>query len=338
MSVILPKKPGLFRYSIWDLVPVMFGFVHLAYLILLYVVFTHVHLSAKFKLPVLAVMGIIYAFSISWNINGISHNFIHNRYFNSALLNRLFSVLESLCCLFSQSLYDYIHRRHHMGNSDKQDEKGDTLDWLSIYRHGHDGHAEGLLSYTFLSFFRDDPKAAYRGLKEHNPADARWAIVEVSLVGATIITGLLLNWRFMCYFFPCWYLGHCLSYLNGYFEHFGGNPDVPIAWGVSSYHKLYNLVWFNNGYHAEHHFRPRAHWTRMKDLQAQIADEQRRAGTRVIRPPHAFGFCDPNVCDEPLVAVQPKGAANTNAPVIELVDSSASDGLAGIESAGGGVS
>jgi hypothetical protein len=31
------------------------------------------------------ILGFIYAVSISWNINGISHNFIHNPYFRSPL-------------------------------------------------------------------------------------------------------------------------------------------------------------------------------------------------------------------------------------------------------------
>ena len=31
----------------------------------------------------------------------------------------------------------------------------------------------------------------------------------------------------------------------------------------------------------------------MKDLHAQIRDQQRAAGTRVLRVPHALGFLDP---------------------------------------------
>ena len=298
---ILPKKRGLFRYSAWDAVPVAFGLIHLAYLFSLYFAFTYVHLPWSAKGPLLGVMGIVYSFSISWNINGISHNFIHNRYFNSPLLNRLFSLLESVDCCFSQVLYDYVHRRHHMGNSDRPDERGQTVDLLSIYRHGHDGHAESVWRYTFHGFFRDDPVAVYKEIRRHDPVEARWGLAEVGMTAALMIGLFALNWRFLVlYFLPCWYFGHCLSYLNGYFEHFGGNPDVPIAWGVSTYHRLYNLVWFNNGYHAEHHFRPRCHWTRMKDLQRQIEQDQREAGVRVIRPPHAFGFLDPDVCDEPL--------------------------------------
>ena len=74
-----------------------------------------------------------------------------------------------------------------------------------------------------------------------------------------------------------------------------GNPDKPIAWGVSSYHKLYNWLFFNNGYHAEHHFRPKLHWTKMEQLHEEIAEAQRREGVRVITPPHALGFLDPNL-------------------------------------------
>ena len=322
-SVVLPKKPGLFRYSNRDAIPVAFALVHLFYLVSMYLVFTYYHASWQIKVPLMIAMGIVYAFSISWNINGISHNFIHNRYFNSSVLNRIFSLLESADCVFSQTIYDYVHRRHHMGNSDKPGEDGDTLDWLSIYRHGHDGHAENVWKYTFTSFFRDDPMASYREIKKHNPAEARWGIAEMALDGVIIVGLLVLNWKFLLFFIPCWYVGHCLSYLNGYFEHFGGNPDVPMAWGVSSYHKLYNLVWFNNGYHAEHHYRPRAHWTLMKTLKNQIETDQREVGVRVIKPPHAFGFMDPDVCDEPLVPVRKTDDAPDMA---DLVDSSASNG------------
>jgi fatty acid desaturase len=83
--------------------------------------------------------------------------------------------------------------------------------------------------------------------------------------------------------------------LNGYYRHYGGNPDEPIAWGVSTYAKLYNWTWFYNGYHAEHHFRPKVHWTRIQALRDQIVEQQRAAGVRVISVPHALGFLDPDL-------------------------------------------
>jgi fatty acid desaturase len=252
---------------------------------------------------VLVGMGITYSISISWNINGISHNFLHNPYFKSHLLNRVFSLVESLSMGFSQTFYEYVHQRHHMGNSDRPDETGETIDWLSIYRHGHEGEAENIWSYVFLSYFRDDPKVIYREIARKNRGDAVWGLFEIGAFLSFFALGFFLNWKFMLFFLPFYYFGHCLSYLNGYYLHFGGNPDKPIAWGVSSYHKLYNWLWFNNGYHAEHHFRPKMHWTRMHEFHRKIAEEQRREGVRVIQPPHGLGFLDPDLPEKsrPLV-------------------------------------
>jgi fatty acid desaturase len=64
---------------------------------------------------------------------------------------------------------------------------------------------------------------------------------------------------------------------------------------VSSYDKWYNVIWFNNGYHAEHHFRPKMHWTKMQRFHEEILEAQRREGVQVITPPHALGFLDPSL-------------------------------------------
>ena len=148
----------IFAFTRWDAIPVAFGVLHFAYFWAMFSLFTYTHTP----LWVMLIMGFVYAVSISWNINGISHNFIHNPYFRAPLLNRLFSLMESVSCCFSQVYYDVVHTQHHKGNSDRRDETGDTIDWLSIYRHGHDGEAENPWTYTFLGFFRDNPVAISR--------------------------------------------------------------------------------------------------------------------------------------------------------------------------------
>ncbi len=60
---------------------------------------------------------------------------------------------------------------------------------------------------------------------------------------------------------PGFALGMCLCRLQGRFEH-EGDSDIATS-GVSTYAKLYNLFWFNDGFHAEHHRRPSAHWTEL---------------------------------------------------------------------------
>jgi hypothetical protein len=168
------KKNGFLAYSKWDIIPVVCGVLHLAFIVGVFLMFDRLPLWA------LGVLGAVYAISISWDINGISHNFPHS-----------------------------------------------------------------------------------------------------------------------------------ISYLNGYFEHYAGNPDKPIAWGVSTYHKLYNWTWFNNRHHAEHHHRPRQHWTKMRDLHLSIQEEQEKEGTHVIRPPYALGFFDPDLppLGKPVPVFKKGGAA-----------------------------
>ena len=274
----------LFKYSEYDAIPVLAAVAQFAYLLFLFLAFP--------RLPwwALIPLGLVWSVSISWNINGISHNFLHNPYFKSAVLNRCFSVLESITVGFSQVFYEQVHKDHHKGNADLPDEHGKTRDPLSIYKYGHDGMPENPWTYVFCSYFRDDPKAIYRSIRRKGAALARWGVFEIVLFLSLYVAAGIANWRFMAFFLPFYYFGHCLSYLNGYYLHYGGNPDVPLAWGVSSYHRLYNWLWFNNGYHAEHHYRPRVHWTDMKQLHAHLAPEQELAGTRVIEVPHALGF------------------------------------------------
>ena len=161
-------------------------------------------------------------------------------------------------------MYDAVHMQHHKGNTDRQDEKGETIDWLSIYRHGDDGEAENPWSYVFLSFFRDDVGGSGENCANEN-GELFWGNIELGAFATALFVMFLFNWRYVIfYFLPFLYLGHCFSYLNGYYRHYGANPDKPIAWGVSSYGKIYNWLFFYNGYHAEHHFRPKVHWTKME--------------------------------------------------------------------------
>ena len=52
---------------------------------------------------------------------------------------------------------------------------------------------------------------------------------------------------------PGWMGGMILCQVQGHFEHAGGT--------VSHYGRLYNALFFNDGYHVEHHARPGLHWT-----------------------------------------------------------------------------
>jgi hypothetical protein len=181
----------IFAHTRWDSIPVLAAIFHCAYF------FGMFYLFSRVPLWIMLILGFVYSVSISWNINGNSHNFIHNSYFRFPLFNRLFSILESITVGFSQIFYECIHMQHHKGNADRPDEHGETVDWISIYKHGHDGDAEHPLKYTFLSFFCEDPKTVYRELKRKNPRDAFWGVTELTLFVFTFVILGVLNWRYI---------------------------------------------------------------------------------------------------------------------------------------------
>ena len=273
-----------FAHSRMDIIPVAAAVAHLAFNVWLIVGF------ADRALWVSALLGVIYAISISWNINGVSHNFIHTPYFKPRWMNYAFSLLESLAIGFSQTYYRWVHMRHHVGNSDLPDANGNTVDWLSIYRHGKDGKPESVWSYVTMGFFRDDIGAIHKAIAKRKPFNAKWGKFELYCFFALAAAGLAYDWKAMLFFAPFYFIGNCLSSLNGYYEHLNGQPGNAIAWGVSSYNRFYNWLWFGNGHHAEHHYRPSCHWTKIRALHAQLADEQKAAGTHVISTCHALGF------------------------------------------------
>ena len=196
------------------------GVAHFAYLL---AAVPRVHPAA---VVALVPLGLIYSVSISWNINGISHNFLHNPYFRSAVPQPRFQHPRIADDGLLAGLLRDVHKRHHMGNADLPDESGKTIDPLSIYQHGHDGEPENVWTYIFFSYFRDDPKAIFRDIAPPQPGARRGGACSRSRAFARVLhhAGHVLNWRFIVYFLPFYYFGHCLSYLNGYYLHLRRQP------------------------------------------------------------------------------------------------------------------
>jgi fatty acid desaturase len=285
---IPPLTPPRFllAYSYWDILPVTIGVLHLVYQVALFILFP------KLSWWVLIPMGLLHSYMVAWNIESVSHNFTHTPYFKSKLLNRIFALIESVAIGFSQQFYRTVHIRHHIGNSDLPKE-GKTRDWFSIYRYGKDGKAENVWTYSLFGFFRGDSDTVFAEMaKNGRNDDVRWSKIEHAAFLGWFALGFFLNWKFMLYFLPFYYLGHVISMMVGYYEHYQANPELAIAWGVSTYGKWYNFFWMNNGYHAEHHYRPKLHWTQMKLLHEQIQSQQKENGVYVIKVPHYLGFLE----------------------------------------------
>jgi hypothetical protein len=81
---------------------------------------------------------------------------------------------------------------------------------------------------------------------------------------------------FLGVYVPGYLAGLGLCALQGHFEHARGT--------TSHYGWLYNWCFFNDGYHAEHHLRPGAHWSRLPS--------QPLAGARSSRWPPVLRWLD----------------------------------------------
>jgi fatty acid desaturase len=275
-----PMRP-FFRYSAFDAIPALCGVGIVAVIFWTFLGFHH--LSWWLLVPAFFAI----AWSYCWNMQCISHNFIHNPFFTNSWLNRAYSVLETFALGVPHVLYHHYHMNHHFGDSDAKGPNGTTRDWSSIYRYGKGDQPEGFVKYCLVSFFRVEVGPVLRVVARHGRAEVMQTIVESFALALFWITMVLVNWQYFVFFYlPSYYLGWVLSYAEGYLEHFGAQPGNPYANSVSSYNSLYNFLWFNNGYHQEHHWDPKTHWTRMKLLHKQILPLMAANRTRTLHGPH----------------------------------------------------
>jgi hypothetical protein len=118
----------------------------------------------------------------------------------------------------------------------------------------------------YLSVLLGIPQTLWRErhLAHHRGQSARFTHESTILIEAGLILGL---WAvilieaprfFWTTYLPGYAIGLVLCYLHGYFEHAGGT--------TSHYSAAYNISFFNDGYHVEHHARPGEHWTRLPGI------------------------------------------------------------------------
>ncbi|MCC6750612.1 MAG: fatty acid desaturase [Deltaproteobacteria bacterium] len=138
----------------------------------------------------------------------------------------------------------------------------------SLWRRRHLWHHAG-----------EPPVARGAGWPRHalGSREARLELASLLLLFGAL--GWLAPRVFLCGYLPGYALGLALSQAQGYFEHLS-LPDRARG-GVSYYGRLYNLLWLNDGYHAEHHARPQAHWRALPGI-APHPGTSRRSGVPPI--------------------------------------------------------
>lgn len=297
LDTVRPRRKahlGLFRYSAWDAIPAAMVYIQLALLLGFFFAWPQLSWPMRF------LGAVIYAASIGWNLDSCAHNFVHNPFFAWEPLNRLTAYVFTLELGTPQTMYKYVHMRHHAGNSDRKGPDGTTVDPISLYQYGANGKIEPMIPYVFKQFWRDDgPFTVAKKIRAKRPKEADEAMHEFWTLVVVYAALLLLNWQFVLFLAPFYYLGQSFSFLIAWYEHAGADPESPVANGVSTYEPIYNWVFLNNGYHAEHHHRPKVHWTQMQAVREETRAEQAAAGLRTLKVAHFLGFLDPSTWSIP---------------------------------------
>jgi fatty acid desaturase len=239
------------------------------------------------SIAALAVLALLSIFLNCTNYQCVAHNFIHNPFFRSRLANAGFSVFNTLALGVPQTLYREHHLNHHQYNNLVAADGRTDADMSSIYRYSkRRDRPENIVGYAVLGPVRADFVHFTRLAVKHGYA-ARLAAEVVGL--AALWIGLLAyDWRYFVWFYlPVWYFGQIAAYAENYLEHYKAVLGNEMADSVSCYGKFYNLIWFHNGYHQEHHHRPQVHWTRVADIREQMLPVSER---RVVRWAHWFNF------------------------------------------------
>ena len=182
----------IFKYSKRDSLLVLICLLNFTGFLVLASFFDQVGIGLKL------LLGLGFVGLYCTNYQCVSHNFIHNHFFNSPKLNFYFSLLNSMTMGLPQMLYYQHHMNHHRFNNDKVEEGHTTKDISSLYRYGKNGEVENILSYSFIGFFRIDLVHLAKRNKGKN-----WSLFKTELLFVAIFWTILMmiNYKFFFTFY-----------------------------------------------------------------------------------------------------------------------------------------
>jgi fatty acid desaturase len=246
------------------------------------------HLHPVSVVLLAAVSGLAILFLYLTNYQCVSHYHIHIPYFRSRALNDVFSIFNSLALGVPQTLYHVHHLYHHKGNNDRRDPAtGTTIDFASSYRYSKDPDVEeGFVSFSLKGPIRAEILPLVReGIRLRRTTQIALEFVALGLFWLLLAW---LSWRNFAFFYlPLWFLGQVLNYAENYLEHSGASHLSRLDNSVSCYNRFYNWIWFNNGYHQEHHYRPGVHWSQLPKVRSLMLEDSKR---RIVPYCHVFNL------------------------------------------------
>lgn len=150
-----------------------------------------------------------------------------------------------------------------------------TIAHNSIHHPFFQRRAANRLFALYLTVLLGIPQSLWRDRHLAHHAGRRPRI-RMSTELAVQVAAVLTLWTVMAARAPAFFAdtyvpgylgGLLLCALQGFYEHHHGT--------TSHYGRVYNLLFFNDGYHVEHHARPGVHWSRLPDHRDRGARQSR---------------------------------------------------------------
>lgn len=213
----------------------------------------------------LVLLVILNVFLMGTNYQCVAHNFIHLEFFKSKLNNKVFSILNTIGIGIPQSMYRLHHLNHHRFNNQPDG------DWSSTLKYGQNGKEENIWKYSLLGVIRTDLVMLFKMSRKNSFLPA----IELSILILFLSGCFLLNWKLaLFYVIPSYLGGQFFALWENHCEHHLADPFDRKRDSVSCYNPIYNFLWFNNGYHQEHHFAPQIHWTQVTKVRNELPDDR----------------------------------------------------------------
>jgi fatty acid desaturase len=188
----------------------------------------------------------------------IIHNTVHVPLFHSTFLNRLFQFL--LSAVHGHPVSGFVpghnlsHHKHLQTPMDSARTTRARFRW-------------NILNQTFFFFLLmfEIMAAEQRFVKKMRKVQPRWAkqyLMETIVVFGLKIALLIVNWKLavLILIIPNFYATWGIFGTN-YWQHDGCDHTHPYNHSRSFTGRLFNILTFNNGFHAIHHMRPEVHWS-----------------------------------------------------------------------------
>ncbi|MCF8257158.1 MAG: fatty acid desaturase [Flavobacteriales bacterium] len=213
----------------------------------------------------------------------IVHNTVHVPLFHSLLLNRMFQML--LSGVHGHPVSGFVpghnlsHHKHLQTPMDSARTTRARFRWNILNQ-----------AFFFFLLMFEIMAAEQRFVKKMRKVKPRWArqyAMEAFVVFGLKIALLIIDWKLavLILIIPNFYATWGIFGTN-YWQHDGCDHTHPYNHSRNFTGRLFNILTFNNGYHAIHHMRPEVHWSLYPEYHA-----------REVKP-----HCHPNLDQPSLIA------------------------------------